>query len=60
MRLQSISYRHLAPVFLGDTLECGGTVESVEGKMATFDLWVRKTDGTTTTTGVATFLVETG
>ena len=57
-QLRSVKYRHLAPVYLGDTLECGGQVESVEGDTATFDLWVRKADGTVTTTGTATFTIQ--
>ncbi|MPZ51193.1 MAG: hypothetical protein GEU79_00410 [Acidimicrobiia bacterium] len=54
-RLRTVRYRHLAPAFLGDTLECGGTVEEVEDEIVTFDLWVRKGDGTVTTTGSARF-----
>jgi hydroxyacyl-ACP dehydratase HTD2-like protein with hotdog domain len=54
-RLRAVTYRHRAPAYLGDRLECGGTVEQVDGDTATFDLWVRKADGTVTTTGTATF-----
>jgi hydroxyacyl-ACP dehydratase HTD2-like protein with hotdog domain len=54
-RLRAVAYRHRAPAYLGDRLECGGTVERVDGDTATFDLWVRKADGTVTTTGTATF-----
>lgn len=57
-RLRTVTYRHLAPVFLGDTLECGGTVEAAEDETVRFDLWVRRGDGTITTTGKATFVVE--
>ena len=57
-RLRTVTYRHLSPAYLGDTLECGGTVETVEGDTVTFELWVRKLDGTVTTTGKATFNVE--
>lgn len=51
----TVSYRHSAPAYLGDTLECGGTVTSVSENSFTVDLWVRKQDGTTTTSGQATF-----
>lgn len=54
-RLVSLKYRHLAPAYLGDTLECGGTVTEVEGDTFDVDVFVRKEDGTTTTTGHATF-----
>lgn len=54
-RLRTITYRHSAPAYLGDRLECGGTVMEVTGDGFTADLWVRKTDGTVTTSGVATF-----
>lgn len=53
VRIASISYRHLAPAYLGDELECGGTVSSVEEDEIEVDLWIRKADGTTTTTGTA-------
>lgn len=56
-RLQHITYRHLAPAYLGDTLECGGTITEVEGDDVTFELWVRKQGGIVTTTGTATFEV---
>jgi hydroxyacyl-ACP dehydratase HTD2-like protein with hotdog domain len=61
-RLRSVSYRHLAPAYLGDTLECGGSVTGTDEGSATFDvdLWVRKTDGTVTTTGKAIFAREDG
>lgn len=59
-RLRTVQYRHLFPAYLGDVLECGGTVTAVDPEAGTaeFELWVRKTDGTTTTTGRATFAVE--
>ncbi len=57
-RLRSVTYRHLAPAYLGDTLECGGAVESVEGDSVAFELWVRKIDGTVTTAGKAVFAVD--
>jgi hydroxyacyl-ACP dehydratase HTD2-like protein with hotdog domain len=53
VRIASISYRHLAPAYLGDELQCGGTVSSVEEDEIEVDLWIRKADGTTTTTGTA-------
>jgi hydroxyacyl-ACP dehydratase HTD2-like protein with hotdog domain len=53
VRIASISYRHLAPAYLGDELQCGGTVSSVEEDEIEVDLWIRKADGTTTTTGKA-------
>lgn len=57
-RLRSVTYRHLAPVYLGDELQCGGTVQQIGDGTATFELWVRKADGTVTTTGTATFAVD--
>lgn len=56
-QLRTITYRHLAPAYEGDSLECGGKVTELEGTKATMELWVRKTDGTVTTTGVAVFEV---
>ncbi len=54
-RLRSISYRHLAPAYLGDTLECGGSVTDSDDEGIELELWVRKPDGTVTTTGKARF-----
>lgn len=54
-RLRNITYRHSAPAYLGDQLECGGTITEVTGDGFTADLWVRKADGTVTTSGLATF-----
>ena len=54
-RLRSISYRHLAPAYLGDSLECGGTVTGADDDGIEVELWARKTDGTVTTTGKARF-----
>jgi hydroxyacyl-ACP dehydratase HTD2-like protein with hotdog domain len=54
-RLRTISYRHLAPAFLGDTLECGGKVTGADGNGIELELWARKQDGTVTTTGLARF-----
>lgn len=52
-RLRSINYRHLAPAYLGDELECGGTVTGADDDGIDLDLWVRKADGTITTEGKA-------
>ena len=57
-RLRTITYRHLAPAYLGDTLETGGTVTAVEDDRVELELWVRKGDGTVTTTGTATFEID--
>ncbi len=54
-RLASIEYRHLAPAYLGDTLECGGTVIDSDDAGIGIELWARKPDGTLTTTGKARF-----
>ena len=54
-RLASITYRHLSPAYLGDELECGGTVTGSDDEGLDLDLWVRKSDGTITTTGKARF-----
>jgi hydroxyacyl-ACP dehydratase HTD2-like protein with hotdog domain len=56
-RLRSISYRHLAPAYLGDTLECGGTITAGDDEAVTAELWIRKNDGTITTTGTGVFEV---
>lgn len=56
-RLRSISYRHLAPAYLGDSLECGGTIAARDGVAVTVDLWIRKSDGTITTKGTGVFEV---
>jgi 3-methylfumaryl-CoA hydratase len=53
VRLASISYRHLAPAYLGDELQCGGTVTSSDASGLDLELWARKSDGTITTTGKA-------
>ena len=55
-RLRTINYRHLAPAYLGDTLECGGKVTAGDGEGIEVELWARKTDGTVTTTGMARFV----
>lgn len=59
-RLRRVSYRHRAPAYLGDSLECGGTVTSIDDGTIGFDLWVRKSDGSVTTEGTATFTVRAG
>ena len=57
-QLVSTTYRHLAPAYLGDELECGGEVVSVDGDRVELELWVRKTDGTVTTKGTAIYEVS--
>ena len=52
-RLASIQYRHLAPAYLGDELQCGGAVSAADEGEIEIELWVRKGDGTLTTTGKA-------
>ena len=54
-RLQSMTYRHLAPAYLGDELECGGIIAGADAGGIDVDLWARKSDGTDTTTGKARF-----
>jgi hydroxyacyl-ACP dehydratase HTD2-like protein with hotdog domain len=53
--MKSIAYRHSNPAYLGDSLECGGAVTAVHRDAFDVDLWVRKADGTVTTSGSATF-----
>jgi len=55
-RLVSIDYRHLAPAYLGDELQCGGTVSATYEEGIEVELWVRKSDGTLTTSGKARFV----
>ena len=57
-RLTSITYRHLAPAYLGDELECGGTVTGSDDEGVEVELWARKKDGTVTTTGKARFVAR--
>lgn len=54
-RPRSITYRHFAPAYAGDSLECGGMVTAVGEGFFDADLWVRKADGTITTSGSASF-----
>lgn len=54
-RLQSMTYRHLAPAYLGDELECGGIITGANAETIDVELWARKSDGTDTTTGKARF-----
>ena len=56
-RLATITYRHLAPAYLGDSLECGGTVTASDAEGVELDLWARKPDGTVTTSGTARFVI---
>ena len=53
--IRSITYRHKAPAYLGDTMECGGTIAAVDGPTVTLELFARKPDGTVTTEGTATY-----
>jgi hydroxyacyl-ACP dehydratase HTD2-like protein with hotdog domain len=55
VRPTAISYRHSAPAYLGDVLECGGNVTDVDDEGFTVDLWVRKEDDVVTTSGTASF-----
>ncbi len=55
VRPRSITYRHFAPAYAGDSLECGGTVTAAGEGFFDADLWVRKADGTVTTSGSASF-----
>ena len=57
-RIESISYRHHAPAFLGDELECAGTVTAVGDRRIDLDLWARNSAGTDTTTGRARFALR--
>ncbi len=57
-RIESITYRHLAPAYLGDKLECAGIVTGVDGHGIDLDLWARKGDGTNTTIGKARFALR--
>ncbi len=61
-RLASLEYRHQAPAYLGDRLECGGSVAGVDPRSATveIDLWVRNQDGSVTTQGRGVFAYENG
>ena len=54
-RVRSIKYRHRAPAYLGQSLECGGklTGKDEEAGTVTFELWVRLQDETVTTLGEA-------
>ncbi len=55
VRPTSIAYRHLSPAYLGDVLECGGTVTDVDDDGFSADLWVRTHSDVVTTSGRATF-----
>jgi hydroxyacyl-ACP dehydratase HTD2-like protein with hotdog domain len=59
-RLATLEYRHSAPAYLGDSLECGGSVFQADPDTGTveLELWARTDDGTATTTGKATFVEE--
>jgi acyl dehydratase len=53
-RLRSLSVRLRRPDIFGDTVWCGGTVSSVEGRTVTLDLRARNQLGETTAEGSAT------
>jgi hypothetical protein len=53
-----MTYRHLAPAYLGDELECGGIITGADDEGIDLDLWARKPDGTDTTTGKARFALK--
>lgn len=55
----SVQYRHFSPAYAGDTLTCGGTIGAIDDVAGVFDaeLWVKKDDGTVTTSGTATFKI---
>lgn len=57
-RLRTITYRHLAPAYLGDPLTCGGAVIEEHEDSVVLELWIRKDDETVTTQGTATFGLE--
>ena len=52
-RVESVTYRHLSPAYLGDVLHCGGTVTDSDADGVDLELWARRPDGTVTTTGKA-------
>lgn len=58
-RLLKLSYRHQAPAYLGDTLHSGGTVTAADPDTGRIEveLWLKKDDGTVTTSGRAAFAV---
>ena len=51
--IEEITYRHLSPAYLGDTLTCEGRVVAVDDDGVDLELSVAKHDGTVTTTGQA-------
>lgn len=52
-RLEAISYRHLAPAYVGDVLECGGAVTGLDDTGVVMELYAINQVGTVTTTGRA-------
>lgn len=54
-RIESVTYRHRTPAYLGDVLECGGSVVAADEEGFELELWVRRADGTVTTNGSARF-----
>jgi hydroxyacyl-ACP dehydratase HTD2-like protein with hotdog domain len=59
-RLVRFRFRHNTPVYLGDTLLCGGEIvtQDPETGITTCNVWTEKPDGSRATVGVAE--VETG
>jgi tRNA-dihydrouridine synthase len=54
-RIVRLQFRHQAPVYLGDTLTCGGevTAQDSETGIATCEMWAELADGRRATVGVA-------
>lgn len=52
-RLETISYRHLAPAYLGDVLECGGAVTALGDSGVELEMYAMNQVSTVTTTGKA-------
>jgi 3-methylfumaryl-CoA hydratase len=52
-RLQTISYRHLTPAYLGDALECGGAVLASDEDGVDLELFAKNQVGDVITTGKA-------
>ncbi|HKX76195.1 MAG TPA: hypothetical protein VJR05_12495 [Acidimicrobiia bacterium] len=57
LQLRRLSYRHLAPAYLGDTLRGEGTVTASDPGQIETELRLSKDDGTVTTSGRAVFAV---
>jgi 3-methylfumaryl-CoA hydratase len=54
-RIVRLQFRHQAPVYLGETLTCGGevTAQDSETGIATCEVWAEMADGRRATVGVA-------